>query len=139
MRYIKLQIASLLAEVIVSKDQSPFPVGSGPTTGVTIIGQSMRIHGTMTTCEDVQMNGHLEGQMELAGRLNIGVGGEANANIKASEVIVAGSVKGNVETVGRLVLRAGASLEGDVKATGVVIEDGAYFKGGVDIVRSPSS
>jgi cytoskeletal protein CcmA (bactofilin family) len=139
MRYIELQMASLLAEVFVSKDQSPFPIsGSGPTTGVTIIGQTMRIQGTMTSREDVHLNGHLEGQMELDGRLNIGMGGNANANIKASEVIVVGSARGNVETIGRLVLRAGASLEGDVKAAGIVIEDGAYFKGGVDIVRPPS-
>ena len=52
---------------------------------------------------------------------------------------MAGSAKGNVETIGRLVLRAGASLEGDVKAAGIVIEDGAYFKGEVDIARQPSS
>jgi cytoskeletal protein CcmA (bactofilin family) len=140
MRYIEWQTANRLAEVLVSKDQSPLPVsGSGPTTGVTIIGQTMRIQGTMTSGEDVHLNGHMEGQMELDGRLNIGTGGKADANIKADEVIVAGSAKGNVETSGRLVLRAGASLEGDVKATGVVIEDGAYFKGGVDIVRPPSS
>jgi len=134
MRYIEL------AEVFVSKDQSPFPTtGSGPTTGVTVIGQTMRIKGTMTSREDVHLGGQFEGQLDVDGRLNIGAGGKANANIKASEVIVAGSAKGNVETIGRLVLRAGASLEGNVKATGVVIEDGAYFTGGVDIVRPPSA
>jgi cytoskeletal protein CcmA (bactofilin family) len=74
MRYIELQMASLLAEVFVSKDQSPFPIsGSGPTTGVTIIGQTMRIQGTMTSREDVHLNGHMEGQMELDGHLNIGI------------------------------------------------------------------
>jgi cytoskeletal protein CcmA (bactofilin family) len=99
----------------------------------------MRIQGTMTSREEVQLNGDWDGQMEVDGRLTIGAGGMANANIKAGEVIVAGSAKGNVETIGRLVLRAGASLEGNVKATGVVIEDGAYFTGGVDIVRPPSA
>jgi len=77
--------------------------------------------------------------MEVDGRLTIGTDGKANANIKAGEVIVAGSAKGNVETMGRFVLRAGASVEGDVKAAGIVIEDGAYFKGGVDVARPPSS
>jgi cytoskeletal protein CcmA (bactofilin family) len=77
--------------------------------------------------------------MEVDGRLTIGVGGKANANIKAAEVVVAGSAKGNIETMGRFVLRAGANLEGDVKAAAIVIEDGAYFKGGVDIARPPSS
>jgi cytoskeletal protein CcmA (bactofilin family) len=130
----------LLAEVLVSKDQSTFPAsGNGPATGVTIIGQTMRVQGTITSREEVHLNGHWEGQIEVDGRLTIGAGGKANANIKAGEVIVAGSAKGNVETIGRLVLRAGASLEGEVKAAGIVIEDGAYFRGGVDITRSPSS
>jgi cytoskeletal protein CcmA (bactofilin family) len=106
--------------------------------GVTVIGETMRIQGTMTSREDVHLNGHWEGQMEVDGCLTIGAGGKANASIKAGEVIAASSAKGNVET-GRLVLRAGASLEGDVKAAGIVIEDGAYFKGQVDISRPPSS
>ena len=63
----------------------------------------------------------------------------ANASIKAREVIVVGSAKGNIETIERLVLRAGANVEGDVKTARIVIEDGAYFKGGVDIARPPSS
>ena len=124
----------------MSKDQNPFPSsGSGPVAGVTIIGETMRIQGTITSREEVHLNGHWEGQMEVDGGLTIGAGGKANANIKAREVIVAGSAKGNVETIGRFVLRAGASLEGDVKAAGIVIEDGAYFKGEVDIARPLSS
>jgi cytoskeletal protein CcmA (bactofilin family) len=124
----------------MSKDEKPFPTsGTPPVAGVTIIGQTMRIQGTITSREDVHLNGHWEGLMEVDGRLTIGAGGQATANIKAREVIVAGSAKGNVETVGRLALRAGASLEGDVKAAGIVIEDGAYFSGGVDVARPPSS
>ena len=124
----------------MSNDQNPSPAsGIGPARGVTIIGETMRIQGTMTSREEVHLNGHWDGQMEVDGRLTIGAGGKANANIKAGEVIVAGSAKGNVETIGRLVLRAGARLEGDVKAAGIAIEDGAYFRGGVDITRPPSS
>jgi cytoskeletal protein CcmA (bactofilin family) len=124
----------------MSKDQNPFPASrSEPVAGITIIGQTMRIQGTLTSREEVYLNGHWEGQMEVDGRLTIGAGGKAHANIKAREVIVGGSAKGNVETIGRLVLREGASLEGDVKAAGIVIEDGAYFKGEVDIARPPSS
>jgi cytoskeletal protein CcmA (bactofilin family) len=124
----------------VSKDQNPFPAsGIGPATGVTIIGETMRIQGTMTSREEVHLNGDWEGKMEVDGRLIIGAGGKANANIKAREVIVVGSAKGNIETIERLVLRAGANVEGDVKTAGIVIEAGAYFKGGVDIARPPSS
>jgi len=126
--------------VFVSKEENPFPdSGSSPVAVPTVIGQTMRIQGTLTSREEVHLNGHCEGQIEVDGRLTIGTGGMATANIKAGEVVLAGSAKGNVETTGRLILRIGASLEGDVKAAGIAIEDGAYFKGGVDILRPPSS
>jgi len=67
------------------------------------------------------------------------MGGKAVADVKAGGVVMTGSAKGSVETARRLVLEAGASLEGDVKPAGIVIEDGAYIKGGVDIIRPPSS
>lgn len=113
--------------------------GIGPTTGVTVIGETVRIQGTLTSRGEVHLNGQFEGQIEVDGRLTIGTGGNADADIKAGEVVMTGSAKGKVETAGRLLLRAGASLEGDVKAAGIAIEDGAYFKGGVDIIRPPSS
>jgi cytoskeletal protein CcmA (bactofilin family) len=124
----------------VSKDENPFPAsGSSPVAGVTVIGQTMRIQGTLTSRDEVHLNGQFQGQIEVDGRLTIGTGGNADADIKAGEVVMTGSAKGNVETAGRLLLRAGASLEGDVKAAGIAIEDGAYFKGGVDIIRPPTS
>lgn len=99
----------------------------------------MRIQGTLTSRDEVHLNGQFEGQIDVDGRFTIGTGGNANAHIKAGELVMTGSAKGNVETAGRLLLRAGASLEGDVKAAGIAIEDGAYFKGGVDIIRPSSS
>ena len=59
-----------------------------------------------------------------------------NANIKAKEIIVFGPIKGNVESESRVSLRTGASIVGDIKTAGIVIEDGAYFKGGIDISRA---
>ena len=116
----------------MSNDQNPSP--TDPAPDVTIIGESIRIQGTMTSRGDVHMN-----QMEVNGCLTIGAGGKADANVKAHEVIVAGSAKGNVETIDRLVLRASANLEGDVKTPRIVIEEGACFKGGIETVRPPSS
>ena len=57
------------------------------------------------------------------------------ANIKAQEIIVFGTIKGNVESESRVSLRTGATIVGDIKTAGIVIEDGAYFKGGIDISR----
>jgi len=81
------------------------------------------------------MNGEISGQLELDQRLTIGAKGKVEANIVAKEVIIGGSVKGNVNAQERITLRAGANLVGDVKTAGIVIEDGAYFKGGIDITR----
>ena len=67
--------------------------------------------------------------------MTIGAKGKVEAGVQAKEVIIAGSVKGNVDAAERITLRAGANLVGDVKTAGIVIEDGAYFKGGIDITR----
>jgi cytoskeletal protein CcmA (bactofilin family) len=110
-----------------------------PSTGVTIIGESMSVKGRIVSREELQLNGELHGELEMDGRLTVGVKGKVDANVKAREVIVAGSIKGNVEAAERLVLRKGAHLEGDVKTAGIVIEDGAYFKGGIDITGAAAS
>ena len=98
-----------------------------------MIGETITVKGRLVSREELQLNGELQGELDMDGRLTIGVKGKVDANVKAKEVIVAGSVKGNVDASERLVLRKGAHLEGDVKTAGIVIEDGAYFKGGIDI------
>lgn len=100
-----------------------------------IIGETMRIKGDVYSKDELQVNGEVQGTLESESRLTIGPKGKADASIKASEVVVGGTVKGNVEAEQRIVLRKGANLVGDVKTAGIVIEDGAYFKGGIDIAR----
>jgi cytoskeletal protein CcmA (bactofilin family) len=107
-------------------------VGAG---SVTVVGETIRIQGTLTSGEEILVNGELSGQLELNHRLTIGAKGKVEAGVKAKEVIIAGSIKGNVDAAERITLRAGANLVGDVKTAGIVIEDGAYFKGGIDITR----
>ena len=105
------------------------------SAGVTVIGESLRIQGTLTSNEEIVVNGELSGQLQMNHRLTIGAKGKVEAGVHAKEVIIAGSVKGNVDAAERITLRAGANLVGDVKTAGIVIEDGAYFKGGIDITR----
>jgi cytoskeletal protein CcmA (bactofilin family) len=96
----------------------------------------MKIVGEISSDEELFVDGELEGSLELRNRLTIGPTGKVQANIKANEVVVFGSVRGNVEAEHRISLRAGATIVGDIKTAGIVIEDGAYFKGGIDISRS---
>jgi len=95
----------------------------------------MKVVGEVSSDEELFVDGELEGKVELRNRLTIGPGSNVRANIKAKEVVVYGTVKGNVESETRVSLRAGASIVGDIKTAGIVIDDGAYFKGGIDIAR----
>ncbi|HLX44149.1 MAG TPA: polymer-forming cytoskeletal protein [Bryobacteraceae bacterium] len=108
---------------------------SGSVGDGALIGETMRIKGEVFSKDELRLEGEVEGKLESQNRLTIGPKGKADASIKATEVIIAGTVKGNVEANQRIVLRKGANLVGDVKTAGIVIEDGAYFRGGIDIAR----
>ena len=100
-----------------------------------IIGETMRIKGEIFSRDELRIDGQVEGTLESQNRLTINSTGKADATIKAAEVVIAGTVNGNVEATQRIVLRKGANLVGDVKTAGIVIEDGAFFRGGIDITR----
>lgn len=131
-----------------STDKQPAPSPQPPQTPappvirteapqrVTVFGKTMKVTGEITSEEELFIDGEMEGTLQLRNRLTIGPTGKVNANIKAREVVVFGSVRGNVEAEERIALRAGATIVGDIKTAGIIIEDGAYFKGGIDISRS---
>lgn len=114
----------------------PAVAPAGGTSRTTVLGKSMKIVGEISSDEELFVDGELEGKLDLRHRLTVGPSGKVNANIKAKEVVVFGSVRGNVEAEDRIAIRAGATIVGDIKTAGIVIEDGAYFKGGIDISRS---
>ena len=99
----------------------------------------MKIIGEVTSDEELYLDGDLDGKLNLSNRLTVGPNSKVNANIKAQEIVVFGTIKGNVESETRVSLRTGASIVGDIKTAGIVIEDGAYFKGGIDISRNGES
>lgn len=100
------------------------------------IGKSLVIKGEVTGSEALFIDGRVEGSINLAGnRVTIGRNGTIAANISAQDVIVLGRVRGNVSATDRVEIRNEGSLTGDVVAQRIAIEDGAYFKGGIDIRR----
>jgi cytoskeletal protein CcmA (bactofilin family) len=117
---------------------SPAPAyqAPAPASTPTVFGRSMKIVGEVTSDEELYLDGDLDGKLVLRNRLTIGPNSKVNANIKAQEIIVFGTIKGNVESESRVSLRTGASIVGDIKTAGIVIEDGAYFKGGIDISKN---
>ena len=95
----------------------------------------MRIDGDIQTEEDLLVDGEIEGSMQSKSLVTVGPKGKVKANIKAREVVIYGDVKGNVEVSHKIAIREQGSLIGDVKSAGISIDDGAYFKGSIDIVR----
>jgi cytoskeletal protein CcmA (bactofilin family) len=100
------------------------------------IGKSVMIKGQIFSREDLYVDGELEGTLELPEhRVTIGPNGKLRASIKAREVVIGGSVQGNIEASDKIDIRKDARLVGDIKTARIVIEDGAYFKGSIDIQR----
>lgn len=110
---------------------------STPAGDQATIGKSLIIKGEVTGSESLFIDGKVEGAINLPGnRVTVGRNGQVSANITAREIIVLGKVRGNVNASDRLDIRSEGSLTGDVTAQRISIEDGAFFKGGIDI-RKP--
>jgi cytoskeletal protein CcmA (bactofilin family) len=115
---------------------TPRPVTATTTTTAdqATIGKSLVIKGEVTGSESLYIDGRVEGSISLAGnRVTIGRNGVVAANINAREIVVLGKVRGNLTASDRVDIRSDGSLTGDVVAARISIEDGAFFKGGIDI------
>jgi cytoskeletal protein CcmA (bactofilin family) len=112
---------------------APRPV-SATTADQATIGKSLVIKGEVTGSESLYIDGRVEGSINLAGnRVTVGRNGVVAANINAREIVVLGKVRGNLTASDRVDIRSDGSLTGDVVAARISIEDGAFFKGGIDI------
>jgi cytoskeletal protein CcmA (bactofilin family) len=107
------------------------------TTDQASISKGLFIKGEISGSESLFIDGKVEGSINLNGnRVTVGRNGQVAASITAREVVVLGKVRGNVTASDRVDIRAEGALTGDVAAARISIEDGAFFKGGIDI-RKP--
>jgi cytoskeletal protein CcmA (bactofilin family) len=105
--------------------------------GAATIGNTVKLVGQIYSKEDLLVDGDLEGTIELiAHKLTIGPTGNVQASVKAHDVVVMGTLKGNVEVADRIEICRNANVVGDIRTSRIHIEDGAYFKGSIDIVKS---
>jgi cytoskeletal protein CcmA (bactofilin family) len=117
-----------------ARPATPPPAGEQAT-----IGKGLHIKGEITGSESLFIDGKVEGSVNLPGnRVTVGRNGNVAASITAREIVVLGKVKGNVTATDRVDIRAEGALTGDVAAARISIEDGAFFKGGIDI-RKPDA
>ncbi len=106
------------------------------TRGQAMIGKSLKIKGAITGREDLYIDGEVEGTIELVeNSLTVGPNGNVNADVTARDITVLGRLTGNVKAGDRIEIRKTGSLEGDLSTTRIAIEDGAVFRGSIDITK----
>jgi cytoskeletal protein CcmA (bactofilin family) len=104
---------------------------------VAHIGKSVIIKGELSGSEDLYLDGEVEGNIDLRNHnLVIGPNGRVRANVQAKDVVIHGKVDGNVTGVDKVELKKSALLNGDINTQRIVIEDGAFFKGAIDIRKA---
>lgn len=108
-----------------------------PDRSMAVIGKSVMIKGQIVSREDLTVDGEVEGSIEIPeSRLTVGPHGKVQAGVRAREIVVVGALNGNVEASDKIDIRKDGKLVGDLKTSRIVIEDGAYFKGSIDIIKA---
>jgi cytoskeletal protein CcmA (bactofilin family) len=132
--------------VAESMEEKPLASTSVPTVnqeryvseGKTTIGQGITIEGSIRGEENLVVEGAMKGTIEM-GKHNFSIGpkGRVDGEIHAQNVSINGRFKGNIEALGKVAVTKEADFNGEIKAKSFSVEDGAYFKGVVELDREP--
>ena len=113
---------------------TPRPAASTGSRSSARLGPGLHIKGQLTGTEDLQIDGKVDGPISLDGhQLTVGPTAVLNSEINAGEVIVFGKVVGNVYARDRVDVKTDGSVIGDISTARISIEDGAHFKGRIEI------
>jgi cytoskeletal protein CcmA (bactofilin family) len=113
------------------------PVGAAADCATAWLGSSLHVKGEIFGNEDLLIDGSVEGLVQLDERkLTVGAAAKLTADINARDVVVYGYVKGNVRAKGRVEIKKDGSVIGNLTTAQIMIEDGADFKGSIEIDRS---
>jgi cytoskeletal protein CcmA (bactofilin family) len=134
-----------------SHEQKPMPQQISPATptpsvvarpsapaarSLACLGHSIEIKGIVTGSEDMQIDGKVDGPVSLQGqKLTVGPSGQMSSQITAREIVVYGKVTGNLRARDRVEIKKDGSVIGDITTARISIEDGAYFKGRIEIEK----
>ena len=100
------------------------------------VGRTLSVKGELTGDEDLIVDGEFSGTIELGGHnFTVGAQGRVQADVHAREIVIEGTLRGKLRATERLVIARTGNVVGDLVAARVVIEDGAYFKGSIDIQK----
>src|SRR6266849_4416840 len=113
------------------------PLGATADRATARLGASLHVKGEISGNEDLLIDGSVEGLVQLDERkLTVGATAKVTADIIAREVVVYGTVKGNLRAKDRIEIKKDGSVNGDLTTSRIMIEDGAYFKGSIEIDKS---
>jgi cytoskeletal protein CcmA (bactofilin family) len=119
---------------------STIPTSVSGGTGVARLGATVHVKGEITGNEDLAIDGSVEGLVQLEDRkLTVGASAKLTADVIAREVVVYGNVKGNLRARDRIEIKKDGSVVGDLTTARIMIEDGAYFKGSIEIDKAGES
>ncbi len=115
------------------------PLVPTPAGSTARVGASLHIKGEISGNEDLQVDGSIEGSIQLEERkLTVGASGRVTADVVAREVVVYGSSKGNLRAGNRIEIKKDGSVVGELRTARIITEDGAHFKGSIAIDRKVS-
>jgi cytoskeletal protein CcmA (bactofilin family) len=139
------EISTTPAGATSTSSISSFPVREAPkevpvsSNASACISQGIKIKGEVTGSEDLFVDGHVDGKLNLAnGSLTVGPNGYVKADVTAREVIVRGKIDGKVSGRDRVQLWSTGQVTGEVQTARLAIEDGASLRGKVEAGKQPS-
>jgi cytoskeletal protein CcmA (bactofilin family) len=120
----------------MSPIETSYP-SSSPDRATARLGSSLHFKGEISGNEDLHVDGSVEGLIHLDDRkLTVGASAKVTADVIAREVVVFGNVKGNLQARDRIEIKKDGAVVGDLTTARIMIEDGAYFKGSIEIDKT---
>lgn len=118
------------------RDENPATVAGHSGPAVTQIGKALKLEAEIRGAEDLYIDGEVIGQIELDGKsLTVGPNGRVQADVVAQSVTILGQLEGNVRASDSIELRKTGTFLGNMVTSRIIIEEGAVFRGSVDIVK----
>jgi cytoskeletal protein CcmA (bactofilin family) len=132
--------APVKVKTFMSESTSKSTIPSVPGSQRTVLGRTVVAQGQIASAEDLQIDGKFDGSISVADHiLTVGPEGHVKAEIRARQVVIQGSVEGDVTAREKIEIRRSGHVEGDLVAGSIAIEEGAFFKGSIDIARNEAS
>ncbi|MGB2590911.1 MAG: polymer-forming cytoskeletal protein [Candidatus Acidiferrum sp.] len=139
------EISTTPAGVVSTPSTNSSPIRETPSSvpvspkAAACISQGIKIKGEVTGSEDLFVDGHVDGKLNLTnGSLTIGPNGVVKADVSAREVIVRGRVDGKVSGRDKVQLWSTGQVTGEVQTDRLAIEDGALLRGRVEAGKQPA-